>query len=257
MDNPLHQIQQIIEWYGIYAVFALCMVEGDVTLLLSGAMSTSHFFGDYSFFKVLLAGIFGGVAGDSVGYWIGRVFAETIKNYKFYKRAQPRIERLVENFGGYALVISKYIYGIRAAMCISTGVGRMSYWRFFRSDLLACSIWALILSTVGYFFGSAIVGIIGDFQQIGFILLGVVAAGAVGFYLLERFWLSKKVEAADPEKIHEFEEKIQAVTENIQEKLHLSQHAMAKPDPAEIKELKEKAKEKAAQASSSSKSDKE
>src|SRR5262249_42877771 len=115
----------------------------------------------------------------------------------------------------------------------------------------------LILSSVGYFFGSAIVNIIGDFQQIGFVLLGIVAAGAVGFYLLERFWLSKKVESTSPEKIHEIEEKIQAVTENIQEKLHLSQHAMPKPDPTEIKELKEKAEAKAAQVSQSSNSEKE
>jgi membrane-associated protein len=259
MDNPLHQIQQIIEWYGIYAVFVLCMVEGDITLLLSGAMATSHFFGDYSFFKVLGAGIFGGVAGDSIGYWIGRVFAKTIKNYKFYQRAQPRIERLVENFGGYALVISKYIYGIRAAMCISTGVGKMPYWRFFYNDLLSCTIWALILSTVGYFFGSAITGIIGDFQQIGFVLLAVLIVGVVGFYLLERFWLSKKVESANPETIHELEEKLHAVSENIQEKLHLSQHSMPKPDLSDIKsDTKiEKQEAKAAQAPKSSQSEKD
>lgn len=223
MENPLQQIQAIIDASGIYAVFALCMVEGDITLLLAGAMANSGFFGQFSFFKVLLAGILGGVVGDSFGYMLGRVFAKSIKNFGWYQRAQPRIERLVENFGGYALVISKYIYGIRAAMCISTGVGKMPYWRFLYTDLLSCSIWALILSTTGYFFGGAITGIIGDFQQLGFVLLGIIVFGVVGFYLLERFWLSKKVESANPETIHEIEEKIHAVTENIQEKLHLTQ----------------------------------
>ena len=224
MENPLQQIQLIIDAYGLFAVFGLCMIEGDITLLMAGAMANSGFFGQFSFFKILLAGISGGVIGDTVGYVIGRVFAKTIKGFKWYQRSQPRIEKLVEKFGGYALVISKYIYGIRAAMCISTGVGKMPFWRFLYTDLLSCSIWALILSTTGYFFGGAITGIIGDFQQIGFVLLGIIVFGVVGFYLLERFWLSKKVESANPETIHEIEEKIHG----IQEKLHLTQSSNAK-----------------------------
>src|SRR5262245_59073451 len=228
MDNPLHQIQLFIDAYGIYAVFALSTVEGDITLLLAGAMANSGFFGQYSFIRVLLAGILGGVVGDTVGYLIGRGFAKSIKSFGWYMRAQPRIERLVEKFGPHALVISKYIYGIRAAMCISTGVGKMPFHEFLYTDLLACSIWALILTTTGYFFGGAITGIIGDFQQIGFVLLGVIIFGAVGFYLLERFWLSKKVESADAETIHEIEEKIQGITEGIQEKLHLTQTTNSK-----------------------------
>jgi membrane protein DedA with SNARE-associated domain len=244
MENPLQQIQWIIDAYGIFAVFGLCMVEGDITLLLAGAMANSGFFGPLSFFKVLLAGLLGGVIGDTVGYLIGRIFAKTIKSFKWYQRSQPRIERLVEKFGGYALVISKYIYGIRAAMCISTGVGKMPFLRFLYTDLLSCSIWALILSTTGYFFGGAITSILGDFQRIGFVLLGVIVFGVLGFYLLERLWLSKKVESANPETIHNIEEKLHAVSENIQEKLHLTQHPQAKnqetPEKAEKVEKPEK-----------------
>ncbi len=228
MENLFQQIQGTIELYGIYAVFALCMVEGDITLLLSGAMAHSRFFGDYSFFKVFAAGTLGGVAGDTFGYFVGRVFAKTIKNFGWFQRAQPRIDRLVEKFGGATLIISKYIYGIRVAMCISTGVGRMPFWRFLYTDFISCGIWALILSTTGYFFGTAITGILGDFHQIGIALGIILGVGVLGFYLLERFWLSKKVESANPETIHEIEEKIHAVTENIQDKLHLTQPPTSK-----------------------------
>jgi membrane-associated protein len=238
MENPLQQIQLMIDAYGLFAVFGLCMIEGDITLLLAGAMANSGFFGQFSFFKILLAGISGGVIGDTIGYLIGRVFAKTIKGFKWYQRSQPRIEKLVETFGGYALVISKYIYGIRAAMCISTGVGKMPFWRFLYTDLLSCSIWALILSTTGYFFGGAITGIIGDFQQVGIALGIILVVGVVGFYLLERFWLSKKVESANPETIHEIEEKLHGISENIQEKLHLTQQANKDQEEAESQETK-------------------
>ena len=57
MEHPLYEI---IEQYGIYAVFALCTIEGDITLLLSGVLAHNGNFGHYSFFKVYLAGTLGG-----------------------------------------------------------------------------------------------------------------------------------------------------------------------------------------------------
>lgn len=214
MDHPFYEI---IEHYGIYAVFALCTVEGDITLLLSGVLAHSRFFGEYSFLKVFLAGLSGGVIGDSFGYWIGRLFAKTIRNYRFYQSSQPRIERLVDKFGGAAIIISKYIYGIRVAICISSGVGKMPFTRFLLNDFISCSIWAGLLAGLGYFFSGAITSIIGDFQQVGIVLLIVVIFGVSGLYLLERFWLSKKVEEVEPETIHKIEETIH----DIEDRLHI------------------------------------
>lgn len=214
MDHPLYEI---IEQYGIYAVFALCTVEGDITLLLSGVLAHGGFFGHYSFLKVFLAGMAGGVVGDSFGYWVGRLFAKSISNFKYYQRAQPRIERLVDKFGGTAIIISKYIYGIRVAICISSGVGRMPFARFLFNDFISCSIWALVLAGTGYFFSGAVTSIIGDFQQIGLALFVIVVIGVIGFYLLETLWLSKKVEEVEPETIHKIEEKIH----DIEDRLHI------------------------------------
>ena len=86
----MDELSQLIAQYGIYAVFALCMVEGDITLLISGALAHSGFFGDYSFFKVLFFGTLGGMVGDHIGYGIGRIFHEKAKHYRFYQMAQPR-----------------------------------------------------------------------------------------------------------------------------------------------------------------------
>lgn len=213
-------ITEIIEHYGIYAVFVLCTFEGDVTLLISGVMAHSGAFGPYSFLKVFAAGVTGGVVGDCFGYFVGRMFRETVKNYRFYKMAQPRIERLIDKFGGYAIIISKYIYGIRVGMVVFNGVGNMPFSRFLFLDIISCSLWVIILTGISYFFSGAITTVLGNFQQMGIALFIVVAVGIVTFYLVERFWLSKKVEEADPEAIQKFEEKIHKVEEAAQEKLH-------------------------------------
>src|SRR2546429_7332202 len=61
--TSLQFLSQLIEHYGLYAVFFLAMIEGDITLLLAGVLAHGAFFGEYSFLKVLCAGTAGGVAG--------------------------------------------------------------------------------------------------------------------------------------------------------------------------------------------------
>lgn len=219
-----HPFYDLIGQYGLYAVFFLAMIEGDITLLLAGVLAHSGFFGEYSFAKVLLAGTLGGASGDVIAYSTGRGFDKTVRDVRFYRMAKPRIERLTNKFGTLSIFLSKYIYGLRTATCAFHGVGRMRFLRFLPLVVASCFAWVFVLSGAGYFFSGAITRLIGDFQQIGFVLLFLVVLGIAGFYMAERFWLGKKVEEADPGRIQEFEqaaqEKIQVIKEEIQERIH-------------------------------------
>lgn len=210
----------LVEQYGIYAVFALCTVEGDITLLLSGVLAHNGAFGRYSFLQVVFFGTLGGMVGDSAGYGIGRLFHQNAQHYRFYQVAQPRVEKIIGKFGGSAIIISKYIYGIRVAMCVFYGVAKMPYLRFLALSALSCFLWVLLLAGVGYFFSGAITSMIGDFKQIGITLFFIVLFGVIIFYVVERYWLSERVEDAAPETIQMIEEKLHAVEEVAQEKLH-------------------------------------
>jgi len=85
-----------------------------------------------------------------------------------------------------------------------------------------------VLSGAGYFFSGAVMGLIGDFQRLGKVLLVIVVLGIAGFYLAERLWLSRKVEEADPERFQEFEqaaaEKLQDLRQEFQEHIPFKQH---------------------------------
>lgn len=220
-------LYEFIGRYGLYAVFALVMIEGDITLLLAGVLAHSYFFGDHSFLWVLLAGTLGGTASDNIAYFTGRQFRKGVRDLRFYRAAKPRMERLTRNFGGLSIFLSKYIYGLRWASCIFHGVGRMPYLRFMLLSLSSCFVWVLVLSGAGYFFSGAVIGIIGDFQRLGKVLLVIVVVGIAGFYLAERFWLSKKVEEADPERLQELEhvaqEKLQGLKHEFQEHIPFKQ----------------------------------
>ncbi|MCA1849460.1 MAG: DedA family protein [Acidobacteria bacterium] len=228
---------KLAEEYGLYAVFLLTMIEGDITLLLGGVLAHGAFFAEYSFLKVLLVGTLAGVVGDNIAYGLGRGFRTGVRDFRFYRAARPRLERLTENFGPLSIFLSKYIYGLRTASCVFYGVARMPYNRFLPLTLASCFVWVLTLSGAGYFFSSAVINLIGDFHRLGKFLLVIVVAGVVGFYLAERYWLSKKVEEADPERIHKLEqaaeEKLHEIGHEIQE--HLPGPLARRKDPAKPK----------------------
>ena len=206
-------LYDLIGEYGVYAIFVLAMIEGDITLLLAGVLAHSGFFGEHGFLQVLLWGTLGGVASDNAAYFMGREFRKGVREARYYRAAKPRIERLTHKFGPLSMFLSKYIYGLRWASCLFYGVGKMPYFRFLILSVGSCFIWVFSLSGAGYFFSGAVIGIIGDFERLGKVLLVIVLIGVLLFYLAERFWLSKKVEEADPELLQEFEHA-------AQEKLH-------------------------------------
>ena len=218
---------QLIGQYGLYAVLILVMIEGDITLLLAGVLAHSHFFGPYSFARVLFWGTLGGFASDNIAYATGRGFRKGVSDLRFYRSASPRMERLTTKFGPLSIFLSKYIYGLRWATCIFYGVGRMPYLRFLVLSLASCFVWVFVLSGAGYFFSGAVMGLIGDFQRLGKVLLVIVVLGIVGFYLAERFWLSKKVEEVNPERLQELEhvaqEKLHDLKQEFQEHIPFTQ----------------------------------
>ena len=220
-------LNDFIGRYGLYAVFLLVLIEGDITLLLAGVLAHSYFFGEHSFLWVLLAGTLGGAASDNIAYLTGREFRKGVRDLRFYRAAKPRMERLTNKFGGLSIFLSKYIYGLRWATCIFYGVGRMPYLRFLLLSVTSCFVWVFVLSGAGYFFSGAVIGLIGDFQRLGKVLLVIVVLGILAFYLIERFWLSQKVEEANPERLQELEhaaqEKLLDLKQEFQEHIPFTQ----------------------------------
>lgn len=221
-------LYELIGQYGVYAVLLLVMIEGDITLLIAGVLAHSSFFGPYSFAQVLIWGTIGGCASDNLAYFGGRAFCEGVRELRFYRAAKPRLERLTNKFGPLSIFLSKYIYGLRWAACVFYGVGRMPYLRFLILSFTSCFLWVFVLAGAGYFFSGAVMGLIGDFQRLGKVLLVIVVLGIIGFYLAERFWVSRKVEEANPERLQELEhaasEKLQDLREEIQEHIPFKQH---------------------------------
>ena len=186
-------MDELLQRYGLWAVFFGTMIEGDLTLLLAGVLARA---GAFSFGEALLVGTAGGVIGDSISYWIGARFRERATNSRFFKRARPRIEKLMQKFGVLSVFIVKYIYGLRTTSALFWGLAHFGYIRFAWLTVASCAVWVAVLVGLGYTFASGISTLIGDLKRIQVILL-VAAIIIITVYIITRF--EKRVIEEDKE----------------------------------------------------------
>lgn len=100
------------------------------------------------------------VVGDSVGYAFGhrvgrRIFSRD-DSLLFHKKNLLRAEEFYERHGGKAIILARFMPVVRTFAPILAGVGSMTYARFLAYNVIGGALWAIGLTVLGYFLGSAI-----------------------------------------------------------------------------------------------------
>ena len=174
---------EILQRYGLWAVFFGTMIEGDLTLLFAGVLARA---GLFSFEEAFGVGLAGGFIGDSLSYLIGVRFRGRVGSLGFFVRAQPRIENLMKRFGWLSVFIVKYVYGLRTASPIFWGLAQFGYLKFAALTLASCAAWVGVLAGLGFTFATGVEKLIGDLFRIQIILLVALIVVAT-VYVITRF----------------------------------------------------------------------
>lgn len=92
------------------AILVDFLVPGEVGLVVAGAAAAHN---DTPRAVVILAAAVGALAGDSLGYWLGRRFGpEVIGRWRWARRLQPSLRRARRHFdrhGGRTVAIARWI----------------------------------------------------------------------------------------------------------------------------------------------------
>lgn len=176
-------MEELLQKYGLWAVFLGAMIEGDLTLLLAGVLARA---GVFSFSEAMVVGVSGGVVGDSLTYMVGTRFRNRSRRFGFFTRARPRIERLMDKFGVLSIFIVKYIWGLRTASAVFWGLAQFGFPRFLWLTVASCLVWVGLLVGLGFSFATGIEKLIGDLHRIQIILLIAVII-VVTVYAIRRF----------------------------------------------------------------------
>jgi membrane-associated protein len=188
-------------WWSYPLIFAIAaldaffpVVPSETVVITAGVLASS---GDLNLLLVIVAGAAGAIVGDNVSYGIGRWVGErTVKRWFRGEKAQRRLEwaeRMLDERGGYIIVIARFIPGGRTAVTFSAGYVHSFPWRrFIRYDVVAGVIWATYAASLGYFGGKTF-----EENPVWGLLLAFAVASAVALAVeLVRHYRRRRREAS-------------------------------------------------------------
>lgn len=164
-------------------------ISGELLLLAGGYLAST---GSLAPVPVILVGTFGAVAGDHVGYLVGRLGGRRL--LAFYCRATLGSGRCVEKteasfqrFGAFTVALARFVVGVRLFASPLAGSTALPYRRFLVYDLLGALLWSAAFVLLGYTLGTEWVKGMERFWQAKQFLLLLALIGVAGTLAL-RLW---------------------------------------------------------------------
>jgi membrane protein DedA with SNARE-associated domain len=203
----LASLAPLLNHYGYLALGGLILVEdfgvpapGESILIAASVYAGA---GRLNIVGVGLIAVLTAVAGDNVGYAIGRYggHALVMRFGKYVLLTTERLdkaERFFRRYGGQIVVVARFIEGLRQLNGIIAGIAEMPWPRFLVFNTLGAALWVGVWSTVGYLAGNNIVSvysIVTRYSLYLMIALGVLAAAWITRAVLRR---RRRAAAAEP-----------------------------------------------------------
>jgi len=129
-------------------------------------------------------------------YWLGRLLGPKLYDIKWFSHilTLKRIERLhhyYEKFGFLTFMVGRFIPGgVRNALFMTSGLGKMPFLKFILRDFPACLLSVSCLFYLGYIFGQNYHTIIKFIETYNMVTLMIIALSLMMFFTIK--WLLKR-----------------------------------------------------------------
>ncbi len=178
--------KSLIEAFGTIGLFAIVFAEsgllagfflpGDSLLFTAGLLASQGHLN----FPIIVTGCFvAAVAGDQVGYVIGRRYGPAIfkrpDSRLFHQKNVDRARAYFEEHGSKTIVLARFVPIVRTFTPVVAGVGQMDYRRFVTFNVLGGFLWAVGVTTLGFALGESVP----EIEE--YLLPIVLVIGAVSF----------------------------------------------------------------------------
>jgi membrane protein DedA with SNARE-associated domain len=173
----------LVQKFGYIAVFIGTFLEGETILVMAGFAAQR---GYMRLPFVALYAMLGAYSGHVFWFWLGRTQGvKLLDRFPKMKKHFGKGIRMFERYGAPAIFITQWLYGLRITCAVIIGISRISAVKFLIYEAITCFIWAIIISTAGYFFGEAVEKVLGRAAHIerwGLIILVVVGVGIWAYH---------------------------------------------------------------------------
>ncbi|PQV63618.1 membrane-associated protein [Abditibacterium utsteinense] len=178
-------MEALIQNFGYALLFAIIFAEtglligfllpGDSLIFIAGLMA---FKGHLNIALLIVLLSLAAIAGDSVGYFIGKKIGKPLferGDSKFFKRKHLESARVFyEKHGPKTIVLARFVPIVRTFVPTVAGAAGMNYLQFLTYNIGGGLLWIITMSLLGYFFGQVIPAQHLDKAVLGIIIVSVV-----------------------------------------------------------------------------------
>lgn len=204
IERVVHWVTPVFGDWGLLLIFLATFLEtsaflglvvpGETIVILGGILANPTFRTEFveagtldiTLQQVIVVAIVGVIAGDQVGYVIGRVGGRRLaRRWKRLLRPEriAAAEAYYRQHGGKTVFLGRFTPFLRSLGAMVAGMSRMSYWRFTLWDLAGALLWGVGIPLVGYVFGrygtASIKAIDRALKGPGVVLLAIAVIGIV------------------------------------------------------------------------------
>lgn len=159
------------------AAFVGFVLPGETSLLIGGVLAHSHV---WPFWLFLICAIIGAIAGDSVGYEVGKHFGARIKVNRLGRLVGEKRWRIAEHiftkYNGRTIFFGRAQALLRALIPALAGMHNVPYRTFLKWNAAGGIVFSTIIVTLGYEFANSLSALEKylKYWAIGFLALVVI-----------------------------------------------------------------------------------
>ena len=169
LDQSLSALAAQHAWLMFAALFMVIFAEtglvifpllpGDSLLFVAGTVAAAS---GVNIHLLALTLLIAAVLGDSVNYSIGHFIGPKVLSHPRETRLgrwlKPeyldRTHRFYEKYGGFTIIIGRFVPVVRTFAPFLAGVGQMRYRKFLAYNVIGGTAWVGLLTYAGYLFGN-------------------------------------------------------------------------------------------------------
>ena len=163
----MFDVTHLVQTGGLILIAAVIFAEsgmmvgfffpGDTLLFSAGVLAAS---GKLSLASVLVVIALAAIAGDNVGYQIGKSLGRRLfrkpDSVIFRKEYIDRAEKFYEVYGSKTMLIAHFVPVVRSFAPVTAGAGNMPRKLFILFDAIGDIAWTLVITLMGYYLGKKI-----------------------------------------------------------------------------------------------------
>ncbi|MFI5057362.1 MAG: DedA family protein [Candidatus Acidiferrales bacterium] len=180
--KTIYDVEGLIRWGGPLLVCIIVFIEtgffvgfflpGDSLLVTAGVFSAA---GTIPLRWILLPVMLCAIAGDQIGYWVGRSAGAALYRREdsfFFRRSHLQAAHdFYEKYGGKTIILARFVPIIRTFSPPVAGAAAMSYYRYLIYDIFGGIFWVGSMVLGGFFLGRSIPNIS---QRIHYVIAVVI-----------------------------------------------------------------------------------